>query len=106
LPCTCDWGRLEEIRAAGEPEGEVLCIRSDLGYQPSSWLPTKIAVAAGGGVLAGVMVLAWRHHVFAGLALVVLFTAIMLAWYLPDGYRSPFRARSSFPRWSIVTTFA
>ena len=89
---TCEWGRIEEIQAVGDPEIEITCLQSDLGYRPSSWLPTKIAVAAGGGVLAIAILLVARRRVLAACALLVLFVAITSAWFLPNGFEQPIRA--------------
>jgi hypothetical protein len=88
---TCAWGHLEELSGPGIPEGELICIRSDLGYQPSSWLPTKIAVATGGIVAGVALVLASRRHGLAAAALVVLFAAVTVAWFLPNGFDQPLR---------------
>jgi len=89
---TCEWGRLEQIQIVGDPDIEITCIASDLGYRPSSWLPTKISFATGGAVLAVGILLAARKHVLATLALIVLFAAVTAAWFLPNGLRQPTRA--------------
>ena len=65
---TCAWGDLEEIRTSAQGS-ELICIQSDLGYRPRSWLPTKIAVAVGGAVLAAATVLAARGRAAAASAL-------------------------------------
>lgn len=88
---TCRWGDLEEIRINAEATGEVLCSQSDLGYQPRSWLPTKAAIGVGGGVAAGALVLAAHRRWLAPSALVVLFAAATLGWFLPNGFRQPVR---------------
>lgn len=88
---TCQWGDLEEIRIEGEATGEILCSQSDLGYQPRSWLPTKVAVAVGGLVAATTLVLAAHRRWLAAAALVVLFAAATLGWFLPNGFRQPVR---------------
>lgn len=94
---TCEWGHLQEIRATGARDAELICIQSDLGYRPQSWLPTKIAVASGAAVLAVAILLIRRNHFFAALALVMLFAAITAAWFLPDGFRPPVRGEVGVP---------
>lgn len=87
---TCEWGNLEEIRINGEPT-EVLCIQSDLGYRPRSWLPTKVAVAFAGLAAAGALLLASRRRWLPALALGLLFAAATIGWFLPNGFRQPVR---------------
>ncbi|MGH2591423.1 MAG: hypothetical protein ACRDGW_11595 [Actinomycetota bacterium] len=88
---TCRAGGLEEIRIDGDPTGEVECSQSDLGYQPRSWLPTKVAVGTGGLVAAGGLALGAQRRWLAASALVVLFAAGTLGWFLPNGSGQPMR---------------
>ena len=94
---TCEWGHLEEIRATGAGDAELICIQSDLGYRPQSWLPTKIAVASGAAASAAAILLAKRGHVLAATALIVLFAVITVAWFLPNGFRPPVRGEVGVP---------
>ncbi len=84
---TCEWGRLEAFQVAGRTE--ITCIQSDLGYRPSSWLPTKIAVATGGLVAGAVLLFALRGHPHLAAGLVSVYACVTLAWFLPNGSRPP-----------------
>ncbi len=72
------------------PGGGPICLRSDLGYRPRSWWPTKIVVAAG-GVVAGMATLLWRRRRLAAVGLIVVFAGLAVVWFIPDGYEEAMR---------------
>ena len=85
---TCKGGyRFEIDRGAG---GGPTCWVSDVGYRPHSWVPTKIAVAAG-GVVAAFVVLLWRRRRMAAIGIAIAFAAMTTAWFIPDGFEQTFR---------------
>jgi hypothetical protein len=81
---TCmDPYEFEEIRGPGAGP---LCIVSDMGYRPTSWLQTKITIAAAGVVLGiAVLLIARRQHLVA-IGLLIAFAAIAVPWFVPDGW--------------------
>jgi hypothetical protein len=60
------------------------CIISDMGYQPRSWLPTKITIGAAGIVAAFAIVLWSRRRRTQAIGLVVAFVAVAIAWFVLD----------------------
>lgn len=85
---TCrDGYRFENLRGAG---GGPSCSFSDVGYRPRSWLPTKVAVAAG-SIVAGFAMLLWRRRRLAAVGLLIAFAALVTAWFIPDGFEQTIR---------------
>lgn len=72
------------------PGGGPTCRVSDLGYRPRSWLPTKVAVAAG-GVVTALAILLWRRRRMVAFGIMIAFAAITVAWFIPDGFEQTFR---------------
>jgi hypothetical protein len=77
---TCsDPYKFEDIRGPGAGP---TCIVSDMGYQPRSWLPTKITVAATGFVTAA-FILLWTHRRrVAAMSVVVAFIVVAALWFI------------------------
>jgi hypothetical protein len=72
------------------PGGGPTCFVSDVGYRPHSWLPVKVSVAAGGIVVAAAILL-WQRRRFVAIGGVIAFTAIVVAWFIPDGFEQTMR---------------
>jgi hypothetical protein len=81
---TCSTGNLEFY--GGEP----VCIVSDLGYRPTTGLPTKITVAIGGAVIA-LAILLWRRSPLISTGIVIAFAAVAAPWFIDDGYEQTMR---------------
>ena len=61
-----------------------------MGYQPTSWLPTKITVAVAGIVIA-VAILLWRRWPLVSIGIVIAFVALAAPWFIEDGYEQTMR---------------
>lgn len=89
--------KLVRLQLADPSSEEAVCSRSDIGYAPRSWNPTKIAVAAG-GVALGIAILLGARRKLTSLAAVLVYAALTIGWFLPNGYVQPTRSGVSVCR--------
>ena len=75
---------------SGQAGGGPTCLISDVGYRPHNWIPAKISVAVA-GVVAAAAILLWRRRRLAAIGLIVVFSALVVAWFVPDGFEQSMR---------------
>lgn len=62
------------------PGGGPTCLVFDMGYRPTSWLPTKLIVA-GAGLVAATAILLWaKGQRWIASGLVVAFAGVAALW--------------------------
>ena len=68
------------------PGGGPTCAFTDMGYRPTSWLPTKITVAVAGLIIA-LAILLWPRWPLVSTGIVIALAAIAAPWFIEDGYQ-------------------